>query len=66
MKRSRARRREMEERLQHSVRKSTKAQKRHGRKIMKSRTSHASAASGKCLTLEVGFRSVTITLCVSD
>lgn len=66
VKRSRARRRETEERLQLSVKKSTRAQKRHGSKIMKSRTSHASTAAGKCLSLKVGFRPVTITLCISD
>lgn len=66
VKRSRARRREMEERPQLSVKKSTRAQKLHGSKIMKSRTSHASAAAGKRLSLKVGFRSVTITLCISD
>lgn len=66
VKRSRARRREMEERPQLSVKKSTRAQKWHGSKIMKSRTSHASAAAGKHLSLKVGFRSVTITLCISD
>lgn len=66
VKRSRARRRETEERPQLSVKKSTTAQKLHGSKIMKSRTSHASAAAGKHLSLKVGFRSVTITLCISD
>lgn len=66
VKRLRARRREMEEMPQLSVKKSSRAQKQHGNKIMKSRTSHASAAAGKCLSLKGGFKSVTITLCISD
>lgn len=48
------------------LKKSTQAQKGHGSKIMKSRTSHASAAAGKSLSLKVGFGSVTIMLWISD